>query len=139
MRAVVHHSYGRPHVLQIENVEKPHPEDDEILVKVYASSLNIAEWYGMIGLFLARLAGGLFRPKDIRIGADFAGVVEAVSKGVSDFKPGDEVFGGRHGAWAEYVTVRKGIAPKPARSPSQERLKKKLLLYTEHTGNTEFP
>src|SRR5512134_1630128 len=114
MKAVVHHSYGSPHVLQIENVEKPQPEDDEILVKVYASSVNIAEWYAMTGLFLARLMGGLRRPKDIRLGADFAGVVEAVGKSVTDFKPGDEVFGGKHGAWAEYVTVQKGIAPKPA-------------------------
>jgi len=120
MKAVVHHSYGSPDVLQIENVEKPHPEDDEILVRVYASSVNIAEWYGMTGLFLARLGGGLLRPKDIRLGADFAGVVEAVGKDVSDFKPGDEVFGGRHGAWAEYVTVRKGIAPKPARVTFEE-------------------
>ena len=120
MKAVVHHSYGDPHVLQIENVEKPHPADDEILVKVYASSLNIAEWYGMTGLFLARILGGLLRPKDIRLGADFAGVIEAVGKNVSDFKPGDEVFGGRHGAWAEYVTVRKGIAPKPARVTFEE-------------------
>lgn len=120
MKAVVHHSYGSPQVLQIENVETPHPEVDEILVKVYASSLNIAEWYGMTGLFLARLAGGLLRPKDIRLGADFAGVVEAVGKSVSDFKPGDEVFGGRGGAWAEYVTVRKGIALKPARVTFEE-------------------
>ena len=120
MKAVVHHSYGGPHVLQVENVEKPHPEDDEILVRVYASSLNIAEWYAMTGLFLARIMGGLLRPKDIRLGADFAGVVEAVGKTVSDFKPGDEVFGGRHGAWSEYVTVRKGIAPKPANITFEE-------------------
>jgi NADPH:quinone reductase-like Zn-dependent oxidoreductase len=120
MKAVVHHSYGGPHVLQIENVEKPSPQDDEILVKVYASSVNIAEWYAMTGLFLARLMGGLRRPKDERIGADFAGVVEAVGKSVSDFKPGDEVLGGRHGAWAEYVTVRKGIAPKPANVTFEE-------------------
>ena len=120
MKAIVHHSYGGPQVLQVENVEKPGPEDDEILVKVHASSVNIAEWYAMTGLFLARLMGGLRRPKDIRIGADFAGVVEAVGRNVSDFKPGDEVFGGRGGAWAEYVTVRKGIAPKPANVTFEE-------------------
>jgi NADPH:quinone reductase-like Zn-dependent oxidoreductase len=114
MKAVVHHSYGSPDVLRIEDVETPKPEDDEVLVRVYASSVNIAEWYGMTGLFLARLLGGLFRPKDIRLGKDFAGVVEAVGKRVTEFKPGDEVFGGKDGAWAEYVTVRKGIAPKPA-------------------------
>lgn len=120
MKAVVHHSYGGPHVLRIEDVEKPIPQEDEILVKVYASSVNIAEWYGMTGLFIARLMGGLLRPKDIRLGADFAGVVEAVGKSVSDFKPGDEVFGGRHGAWAEYVTVKKGIALKPANVTFEE-------------------
>src|SRR5690349_6223461 len=120
MKAIVHHSYGGPQVLQVEDVEKPGPRDDEILVKVYASSVNIAEWYGMTGLFLARLAGGMLRPKDIRLGADFAGVVEAVGKSVFDFKPGDEVFGGRGGAWAEYVTVRKGIAPKPANVTFEE-------------------
>ena len=120
MKAIVHHSYGGPQVLQVENVEKPGPKDDEILVKVHASSVNIAEWYAMTGLFLARLMGGLRRPKDIRIGADFAGVVEAVGRNVSDFKPGDEVFGGRGGAWAEYVTVRKGIAPKPANVTFEE-------------------
>jgi NADPH:quinone reductase-like Zn-dependent oxidoreductase len=114
MKAVVHHSYGDPSVLRIEELEMPRPEDDDILVRVHASSVNIAEWYGMTGLFLARIRGGLLRPKDIRLGADFAGVVEAVGKNVTDFKPGDEVFGGRHGAWAEYVTVKKAIAPKPA-------------------------
>ena len=120
MKAVVHHSYGGPHVLRIEEVEKPIPQEDEILVKVHASSVNIAEWYGMTGLFISRVLGGLSRPKDIRLGADFAGVVEAVGKNVSDFKPGDGVFGGRHGAWAEYVTVKKGIAPKPANVTFEE-------------------
>ena len=114
MKTVVYHSYGGPDVLKIEEVEKPSPRDDEILVKVYASSVNIAQWYVMTGLFLARIGGGLVRPKEIRLGSDFSGVVEAVGKNVSDFKPGDEVFGGTGGAWAEYVTVRKGIAPKPA-------------------------
>lgn len=68
----------------------------------------------MTGLFLARI-GGLARPKDIRLGVDFAGVVEEGGGRVSDFKPGDEVFGGRHGAFAEYVTVREALAPKPAK------------------------
>jgi NADPH:quinone reductase-like Zn-dependent oxidoreductase len=114
MKAVVHESYGPPEVLKIVEIEKPQVPDDGVLVRVRASSVNIAEWYGMTGLFLARLGGGFFKPKNTRLGADFAGVVEAVGKDVSDFKPGDEVFGGRGGAFAEYVTVKKAIAHKPA-------------------------
>jgi NADPH:quinone reductase-like Zn-dependent oxidoreductase len=114
MKTVVYHSYGGPDVLKIEEIEKPNPKEDEILVKVYASSLNIVQWYTMTGLFLARIGNGLLRPKDIRLGSDFAGVVEAVGKSVSDFKRGDEVFGGADGAWAEYVTEDRAIASKPA-------------------------
>ena len=114
MKAVVYEAYGPPEVLKIVEIEKPEVADDEVLVRVRASSVNIAEWYGLTGLFLARLGGGLVRPKDTRLGTDFAGVVEAVGKNVSDFKPGDEVFGGSNGAYAEYVTVGKEIAPKPA-------------------------
>ena len=113
MKAAIFHSYGMD-VLRIEEVEKPTPGEDEVLVKVCATSVNPAEWYGMTGLFLARLGNGLFKPKDKRLGADFAGVVEAVGRQVTDFKPGDEVFGGRSGAYAEYVCVQKGIAHKPA-------------------------
>jgi NADPH:quinone reductase-like Zn-dependent oxidoreductase len=120
MKAVVYRSYGPPEVLRIEEVEKPNVPEDGVLIRVHASSVNIAEWYGMTGLFLARLGGGLFKPKDTRLGADFAGVVEAVGKSVTDFKPGDEVFGGRGGAYAEYVTVKKGIAHKPANVTFEE-------------------
>jgi len=120
MKAVIHESYGLPEVLKIVELEKPEVPDDGVLVSVRASSVNIAEWYGMTGLFVARLGGGLFKPKDTRLGADFAGVVEAVGKDVSDFKPGDEVFGGRGGAYAEYVTVKKAIAHKPANVTFEE-------------------
>jgi len=120
MKAVVYEAYGPPEVLKIVEIEKPEVPDDEVLVRVCASSVNIAEWYGMTGLFLARLGGGLVRPKDTRLGTDFAGVVEAVGKNVSDFKPGDEVFGGSNGAYAEYVTVGKEIAPKPANLTFEE-------------------
>src|SRR5512139_612770 len=113
MKAVVCKSYGSPDVLRIEEVEKPDPNDDEILVKVLASSVNPAEWYGMTGLFLARLGGGLFKPRDTHLGADYAGVVEGVGKNVTDFKPGDEVFGGKHGAFAEYICVGENITLKP--------------------------
>lgn len=120
MKAIIYTRYGAPEVLELKDVEKPSPGDDEVLVRVRASSVNIAEWYGMTGLFLARLGNGLARPKDTRLGADFAGVVEAVGRSVSDFKPGDEVFGGRGGAYAEYVTVRNAIAPKPANLTFEE-------------------
>lgn len=114
MKAVIHRSYGLPDVLQIEELEKPVPQDDEVLVKVRATSVNPTEWYGMTGLFIARLGGGLFKPKDIRLGVDYAGVVEVVGKNVTNFKPGDEVYGARSGAFAEYVCVKNHIYPKPA-------------------------
>lgn len=114
MKAVVFQSYGSPEVLKIVEVEKPTPKDDETLVKIYASSVNPAEWYAMTGLFVARLGGGLLKPKDIRLGLDYAGVVEAVGKGVTGIKPGDEVFGARNGAFAEYVCTRNFVFPKPA-------------------------
>lgn len=113
MKAVVFRSYGTD-VLKVEEVEKPTPAENEVLVKVYATSVNPAEWYGSTGMFLARVGNGLFKPKDTRLGADFAGVVETVGREVTDFKPGDEVFGGRSGAFAENVCVKKGIAHKPS-------------------------
>ena len=115
MKAIVHKKYGSPEVLELIEIEKPTPKDDEVLVQVRASSVNPAEWYDMIGLFIGRPQAGLFKPKDPRIGADFAGVVEAVGSRVTEFKPGDEVFGGRGGAFAEYVCIRaeRGIAHKP--------------------------
>ena len=113
MKAVVHHSYGTPDVLKIEEIEKPTPKDDEVLVRVRASSVNPVEWYTMSGLFLARIGNGLFKPKDTRLGVDYAGIVEDVGKAVTQFKPGDEVFGARSGAFAEYVSVSKHVYPKP--------------------------
>lgn len=120
MKAIRYETYGLPEVLKIVEIEKPDVPEDGVLVRVRASSVNIAEWYGMTGLFLARLGGGLFKPKNTRLGADFAGVVEAVGKDVTDFKPGDEVFGGRGGAYAEYVTVKKAIAHKPVNVTFEE-------------------
>src|SRR3990172_3334578 len=114
MKAAIYKSYGPPEVLEIEEVEKPTPKDDEVLVKVRASSVNPAEWYGMTGLFLARLGNGLLKPKDTRLGVDYAGVVETVGKDITLFKPGDEIYGARSGAFAEYVCVKSNIYPKPA-------------------------
>jgi NADPH:quinone reductase-like Zn-dependent oxidoreductase len=117
MKAAVHDRYGSPEaVVEIRELDKPEPADDEVLVRVQASSVNIAEWYGVTGRpWIARPTTGLRGPKDIRLGVDYAGIVESVGKDVTDFRTGDEVFGGRSGAWAEYVCVRaeRAIVTKP--------------------------
>ncbi len=117
MKAVVYHRYGSPEVLALEDIEKPVPAADEVLIKVHAMSVNPIDWHYMKGSpYIMRLGKGLRRPKDKRIGVDFAGTVEAVGENVTRFKPGDEVFGGKDGAFAEYVTERedRGLALKPA-------------------------
>lgn len=113
MKAVVHRSYGSPEVLKIEEIEKPVPQDNQVLVKIHASSVNPAQWYAMVGLWVGRLGNGLFKPKETRFGVDYAGVVEAVGKNVTQFKPGDAVYGGRRGAFAEYLCVDEIVIPKP--------------------------
>ena len=117
MRAVVRERYGSPDVLLQRELEQPEPADDEVLVRVRAASVNRADWYSLTGRpYVARPTEGLRRPKDSRLGVDFAGVVEAVGKNVTTFRPGDEVFGGKNGAFAEYVCVseERGIVRKPA-------------------------
>ena len=116
MRAVVRDSFGSPDILEIRDVEKPTPADDEVLVEVRAASVNLAEWYGIAGRpWIARPSVGLRKPRTTRLGVDFAGIVEAVGKDVTLFRPGDDVFGGRDGAFAEYVCVReeRAVVPKP--------------------------
>ena len=117
MKAVVYRCYGPPEVLKLENVRKPTPADDEVLVRVHAASVNPLDWHYMRGTpYLMRMESGLGAPEDPTMGVDFAGTVEAVGKDVKKFRPGDEVFGGRGGAFAEYVTVPESrtIALKPA-------------------------
>ena len=115
MKAIVHERYGRPDVLQFRDVEMPVIEDEQVLVRVHASSVNPIEWYSVTGLFLVRTGDGLRRPKTTSVGGDLAGRVEAVGSGVTDFQPGDEVFGTGIGAWAEYSAARAiRLAPKPA-------------------------
>lgn len=116
MKAFVYCGYGSPDVLKIEDIEKPTPADNEVLVKVRAVSVNPYDWHFIRGTpYFMRLMAGLRKPKDIRLGVDFAGTVEAVGRSVTQFKPGDEVFGGRGGAFAEYLRIRAngGIARKP--------------------------
>lgn len=116
MKAIVYCDYGSPEVLKLEDVEKPVPGDDQVLVRVRAVSVNPLDWHYMRGTpYFMRLGAGLRKPKETRFGVDFAGTVEAVGKNVTEFKSGDEVFGGRTGAFAEYVAIsEKRLARKPA-------------------------
>jgi NADPH:quinone reductase-like Zn-dependent oxidoreductase len=116
MKAVIACEYGGPEVLELADIEKPVPGDSQLLVRVHAAAVNALDWHVMRGApYLARMVMGLRKPKDIRMGVDFAGTVEAVGKAVTRFQPGDEVFGGRTGAFAQYVTVPENeAARKPA-------------------------
>src|SRR5438093_1492427 len=117
MKAIVYCDYGVAN-LKLEDIEKPVPNDDQILVKVRAVSVNPYDWHFIEGTpkFMRAMIGGLRKPKDIRIGVDFAGTVETVGKNVTQYKPGDEVFGGSTGAFAQYLCRRAtgSVAPKPA-------------------------
>ena len=117
MKAIVYCDYGLTN-LKLENVERPVPNDDQILVRVRAASVNPYDWHFIEGTpYIMRMMGvGLRKPKDTRVGVDFAGTVEAVGKNVTQFKPGDDVFGGKGGAFAEYVCRRAegAVALKPA-------------------------
>lgn len=115
MQAIVYCDYGSPEVLRLESIEKPVPADDQVLVRVRAASVNPLDWHYMRGEpYLMRLDGGLRKPKVTRLGVDFAGTVESVGRNVTRFKPGDAVFGGRTGAFAEYVAAREqGLVLKP--------------------------
>ena len=117
MKAITYCDYGIAN-LKLEEIEKPTPNDDQILVKVRAASVNPYDWHFIEGTpKIMRMMGvGLRKPKDTRLGVDFAGTVEAVGKNVTQFKPGDDVFGGKGGAFAEYVCRRAegAVALKPA-------------------------
>lgn len=114
MKAMVRTRYGQPDVIELAEVAQPEPSADEVLVRPQAWSVNPADWYSLTGwMYLFRLPSGLFKPKDPRIGTDFAGVVEAVGADVSHVSPGDEVYGGRTGALAQYFVVKNAVVPKP--------------------------
>jgi NADPH:quinone reductase-like Zn-dependent oxidoreductase len=115
MKAIRYCEYGPPDVLHMEEIEKPVPNDDELLVRVRAASLNFIDAGLVRGPWVLRFMTGLRKPKFTGFGLDFAGVVQAVGKNVTEFKPGDEVFGGKLGSVAEYICVRKDrVALKPA-------------------------
>jgi NADPH:quinone reductase-like Zn-dependent oxidoreductase len=123
MKAVVYCDYGVAN-LKLEDVEKPTPTDDQLLVRVRAASVNPYDWHFVEGTpYVMRAMGvGLRKPKDTHLGVDFAGTVEAVGKNVTQFKPGDEVFGGRGGAFAQYICPRatRAVALKPANVSFEE-------------------
>jgi NADPH:quinone reductase-like Zn-dependent oxidoreductase len=115
MRAVLYCSYGAPDVLAIDEIEKPVPGPAQVLVRVRAASVNPLESHFMRGEpYVMRLGAGLRKPADIRLGVDFSGTVEALGSEVGTVKPGDEVFGGRTGALAEYIVVSaRSVVAKP--------------------------
>jgi NADPH:quinone reductase-like Zn-dependent oxidoreductase len=104
MKAIVYHRYGSPDVLQWEEIEKPTPGDNEVLIRVRAASVNPLDWHFMRGMpYVVRIPAGLLKPKVTGLGVDVAGQVEAVGRNVTQLKPGDEVFGSCRRAFAEYV------------------------------------
>lgn len=115
MKVILRTRYGSPDVLQLQEVEKPVPQDGEVLVRVHAASINASDWHAMRGKPIRTWRGGLRKPKRQRLGGDLAGRVEAVGSNVTQFQVGDAVFGIGPGAFAEYACVSENrLAPKPA-------------------------
>jgi len=116
MNAIHYRCYGSPDVLRLEATEKPVPGEGQVLVRVRAAGVNPLDWHYLRGTpYLVRLFTGIGKPKNSRLGVDFAGTVESVGAGVTRYQPGDAVFGGATGAFGEYVLVRESgaLAPKP--------------------------
>jgi NADPH:quinone reductase-like Zn-dependent oxidoreductase len=115
MKAIVKDRYGSPDVLRIEDVDKPSlSADDAILVRLHATALNAHDWHMLRGKpYFARLSEGVRRPKERRLGLDFAGIAEEVGPSVDGIRPGDRVYGSRYGAFAEYVSSKNAV-PMPA-------------------------
>ena len=133
MKAIIQTKYGPPEVLVLREVEKPAFEDNRVLVRVHAISVNPADYHPMRGMLLARVLGrtGMRKPKDPRFGTDFAGTVEAVGKNVTQFRPGDEVYGVAQGAGAEYTAAREDrMALKPSNSSFEEAAAVPIAAFT---------
>jgi len=122
MKAIIYKKYGSPDVLQMEEVEKPAPDENQVLVKIHAASINAGDYRTRrADPFLIRLMSGLLKPKDPRLGWDLAGWVEAVGQNVKQFRSGDEVFGCANGTFAEYVLAKEDhLALKPANKSFEE-------------------
>jgi len=136
MKAIAWITYGPPDALQFQEMEKPVPKDDEILVKIYAASANPLDWHRMRAApFLVRLGEGLRKPGDPRLGADMAGQVEAVGSNVTQFQPGDEVFGMCNGTFAEYVCAStETVATKPANATFEQAAAVPVAAFTALQG-----
>jgi len=123
MKAAIRTVYGPPDVIQLKEVERPTPNDNQVLVKVHAASLNKTDWHDLGTSLPLRLigGGGVRKPKNTRLGSDVAGRVEAVGRNVKQFQPGDEVFGDASGSLAEFVCAREDrLALKPANVTFEE-------------------
>ena len=140
MKAIVHHKYGSPDVLGLHEVDKPVVKDDEVLVRVHEASVNPLDWHFLRGTpFFARLVTGLFKPKNKILGADLAGRVEAVGRNVTQFQPGDEVFGSAFehglGAFAEYVgAAENALMLKPTSTTFEEAAAVPVAAFTALQG-----
>ena len=136
MKAAMYSSYGPPDVLQIKDVEKPVPKDNEVLIRVRAASVNPLDWHFMRGMpYLVRIIAGLRTPKDKRLGVDVAGQVEAVGRNVTQFKPGDAVFGSCRGAFAEYAcTSESAVVIKPDNVTLEQAASVPVAAYTALQG-----
>lgn len=140
MKAIVYYTYGSPDVLKLEEIAIPTPKEGEVLIKIHAVSANPLDWHLMRGEpFLARLNAGLLKPKSPMLGADVAGVVEAVGSGVTEFRPGDEVFGdvfGKElGGFAEYVVApERMVALKPTNLSFEEAAAVPVAAFTALQG-----
>jgi NADPH:quinone reductase-like Zn-dependent oxidoreductase len=123
MKAAVRRRWGHARdVVELADIAKPEPADDEVVVRVHASSINRGDYYALGGaaVLMRPMIGGFLRPKTERIGGDFAGIAEAVGKEVTDIQPGEEVFGARSGAFAQYVAAKQAVARKPANLSFEE-------------------
>jgi len=121
MKAIVNCEYGVEN-LQLRDLEKPSPNDNEVLVRVRAASINPVDGHLIRGAWPMRPMTGMRKPKNTRFGTDFSGVVEAIGKNVTNFKPGDEVFGAKNGAVADYICVKadRAIVMKPANTTFEQ-------------------
>ena len=137
MKAIVYTKYGSPDVLQLKEVEKPVPKDNEVLVKIVAASANPLDWHSMRAKpFFIRFGSGLSKPKNTLLGADIAGRVEAVGSSVTQFQPGDEVFGVvASGGFAEFVCADENqLVLKPANLSFEETAAAPIVAYTALQG-----